>query len=158
MYQKLSRKELREELIDIGESIKTLRNKKTGEELSGREFKELMDKFILNISHPLGDDLLFYPELVGLPHNATVEEIVDFALPPELPRQELVELVETLLRDKKGEEALPDDKFLDVADKFEKNINHPGGLDLIYSPQSFGLPPEPTADEIVELAMKGTTT
>lgn len=39
--------------------------------------------------------------------------------------------------------------------KFKKNINHPGGSDLIYYPELVGLPPEPTVDEIVDLAIKG---
>lgn len=39
--------------------------------------------------------------------------------------------------------------------KFKKSINHPGGSDLIYYPELVGLPPEPTVDEIVDLAIKG---
>ena len=39
--------------------------------------------------------------------------------------------------------------------KFEENINHPGGSDLIYYTGLFGLPENPTGDEIVDLAIKG---
>ncbi len=49
-----------------------------------------------------------------------------------------------------GEKA---NKFL--VKKFEQNIKHPGGSDLIYYPQLVGLPLNPTVDEIVDLAMKG---
>ena len=37
-------------------------------------------KFEKNINHSGGSDLLFYPELVGLPSNATIDEIVDLAM------------------------------------------------------------------------------
>lgn len=32
------------------------------------------------INHPAGSDLIFYPELVGLPKEPTVDEIVDLAI------------------------------------------------------------------------------
>lgn len=40
--------------------------------------------------------------------------------------------------------------------KFKQNIKHPGGSDLIYYPEDVGLPRDATAEQIVDLAMKGT--
>ena len=40
----------------------------------------LVMEFEKNINHSGGSDLLFYPELVGLPSNATIDEIVDLAM------------------------------------------------------------------------------
>ena len=73
----MSQKMTREELVDLVETITTMRNKSTNELLSE---KELVLKFEKNINHSGGSDLLFYPELVGLPSNATVDEIVDLAM------------------------------------------------------------------------------
>ena len=76
MSEKLSR----EELVDLVESIMTVRDKKTGELLSEKEHHELVIKFKKNINHPGGTDLIYYPELVGLPPKATADEIVDLAI------------------------------------------------------------------------------
>ena len=37
-------------------------------------------KFKRGIKHPGGTDLIYYPELVGLPKEPTVDEIVDLAM------------------------------------------------------------------------------
>ena len=68
----------------------------------------------------------------------------DYDMEQNLSREELVELVETIMsvRDKKTGKPL-------------KGISHPGGSDLIYYPELVGLSKEPTVDEIVDLAIKG---
>lgn len=48
--------------------------------ISNEEIHALVLKFEKSINHSGGSDLLFYPELVGLPSNATVDEIVDLAM------------------------------------------------------------------------------
>lgn len=75
----------------------------------------------------------------------------------KLSREELVDLVETIMtvRDKNTNELLPEEEHHALVIKFKKSINHPGGTDLIYYPELVGLPPEPTVDEIVDLAIKG---
>ena len=70
----MSQKMTREELVDLVETIST------NELLSEKEIHALVLKFEKNINHSGGSDLLFYPELVGLPSNATVDEIVDLAM------------------------------------------------------------------------------
>jgi len=76
----MSQKMTREELVDLVETITTMRNKSTNELLSEKEIHALVLKFEKNINHSGGSDLLFYPELVGLPSNATIDEIVDLAM------------------------------------------------------------------------------
>ena len=76
MSQKLSR----EELSDLVKSIMTVRDIKTGVRLSEKEHHSLVMKFEENINHPGGTDLIYYPELVGLPAEPTAEEIVDLAM------------------------------------------------------------------------------
>ena len=76
----MSQKMTRDELVDLVETITTMRNKSTNELLSEKEIHALVLKFEKNINHSGGSDLLFYPELVGLPSNATVDEIVDLAM------------------------------------------------------------------------------
>ena len=75
----------------------------------------------------------------------------------KMSREELVELVETIMivRDKNTNKVLSEKEHHALVMKFERSINHPGGTDLIYYPELVGLPPEPTVDEIVDLAMKG---
>lgn len=75
----------------------------------------------------------------------------------DMTREELVELVETIrtVRDKKTNRVLSEEEHHALVMKFKRSIKHPGGTDLIYYPQLVGLPPEPTVDEIVDLAMKG---
>lgn len=75
---------------------------------------------------------------------------------PKLPRAELADLVETIIavRHKKTGKHLTEEEHHALVLKFEENINHAGGSDLIYYPELVGLPPEPTVDEIVDLAMK----
>ncbi len=75
----------------------------------------------------------------------------------KLSREELVDLVETIMtvRDKNTGEYIPEKEHELLVRKFEDSINHPGGSDLIYYPELVGLPPDPTVDEIVDLAMKG---
>ena len=74
-----------------------------------------------------------------------------------LSREELVDLVETIMtvHDKKTGKLLTEEEHTKLVVKFKKN--HPGGSDLIYYPELVGLPPEPTVDEIVDLAIKGVS-
>lgn len=76
----MSKKLSREELIDLVETIVTVHDKKTKRLLTEREYSALVLKFEKNINHPGGSDLIYYSELVGLPLEPTVEEIVDLAL------------------------------------------------------------------------------
>ena len=75
MAEKLSR----QELIELVQSIISLHDR-NGHELTEAEHHELVIKFKRGVQHPGGTDLLYYPELVGLPANATVDEIVDLAM------------------------------------------------------------------------------
>ncbi|MFQ7355492.1 MAG: hypothetical protein ACLU8S_16535 [Coprococcus phoceensis] len=70
----------REELVDIVEMLTTMQDKETGKNLSEVECDFLVRTFEKNIKHSGGSDLIFYPELVGLPPNPTVDEIVDLAM------------------------------------------------------------------------------
>lgn len=79
MDQKLSR----EDLVDLVDSIINIYDKKHKRELTEEEHVALVVKFIKGINHPGGSDLIFYPELVGLPQNPTIEEIVDLAMKGE---------------------------------------------------------------------------
>ena len=74
-----------------------------------------------------------------------------------MSREELVDLVEAIMtmRDKVTGELLSEEDHHALVVKFKRSINHPGGTDLIYYPESVGLPKEPTVDEIVDLAIKG---
>lgn len=76
----MSQKMTREELVELVETITTLRDKNTNKLLSEEEIHELVLKFESGINHPGGSDLLFYPQLVGLPSEPTVDEIVDLAM------------------------------------------------------------------------------
>lgn len=76
MEQKLSR----EELVDLVQTIMSIHDKKTGGLLTEEEHCALVAKFKKGIKHPSGSDLIFYPELVGLPKEPTVDEIVDLAI------------------------------------------------------------------------------
>lgn len=76
MEQKLSR----EELVDLVQTIMSMHDKKTGMLLTEEEHCALVVKFKKGINHPGGSDLIFYPELVGLPKEPTVDEIVDLAI------------------------------------------------------------------------------
>ena len=84
MSQSLSR----EELADLVESIMTMRDKVTGELLSEEDHHALVVKFKRGINHPGGTDLIYYPELVGLPKEPTVDEIVDLAIKGISPEKE----------------------------------------------------------------------
>lgn len=70
----------RPDLIDLVETIISMHDKDSGRLLSEEELDELVKLFEAAISHPAGSDLIFYPELAGLPENPTTEEIVDAAL------------------------------------------------------------------------------
>ena len=70
----------REDLADIVEMLTTMKDKATGKVLSEAEGDGLVMTFTENINHPGGSDLIFYPELVGLPPNPTVDEIVELAI------------------------------------------------------------------------------
>ncbi len=48
--------------------------------LTEEEHCALVAKFRKGINHPGGSDLIYYPELVGLPKEPTVDEIVDLAI------------------------------------------------------------------------------
>lgn len=76
MSQTLSR----EELVDLVEAIISMQDTTTKKELTEQEHAALVVKFKKGINHPGGSDLIYYPELVGLPSNATVDEIVDLAM------------------------------------------------------------------------------
>ncbi len=76
MEQKLSR----EELVDLVETIMNVHDKKTRRLLTEEEHHALVMKFKKSINHPGGSDLIYYPELAGLPHEPTVDEIVDLAI------------------------------------------------------------------------------
>lgn len=76
----MSKKMSREELIDLTEAVMTMYDKNTKRMLEADEQDALAVKFIENINHPGGTDLIFYPELVGLPSNPSVYEIVDLAM------------------------------------------------------------------------------
>ncbi len=76
----MSQKMSREELVDLVETIMTVRDKKTGKLLSEEEHDKLVLEFEENINHPGGSDLIYYPELVGLPPEPTVDEIVDLEM------------------------------------------------------------------------------
>lgn len=82
MEQKLSR----EELVDLVETIMSVHDKKTGRLLSEEEHCALVVKFKKAINHPGGSDLIYYPELVGLPDEPTVDEIVDLAMKGVSPK------------------------------------------------------------------------
>ncbi len=73
----------REELVDLVESIQTIREKGTGRRLTEEEHHALVMRFVNNINHPGGTDLIYYPELIeGYPKDRepTVDEIVDMAM------------------------------------------------------------------------------
>jgi len=76
MSQKLSR----EELFDLVETIINVYDKNTKRDLTEEEHVALVVKFRKGINHSGGSDLIYYPELVGLPKNPTVEEIVELAM------------------------------------------------------------------------------
>lgn len=76
MSQKLSR----EELVDLVETIMNDYDKKTKKNLTEEEHAALLLKFKKGINHPKSSDLIYYPELVGLPKNPTIEEIVELAM------------------------------------------------------------------------------
>ena len=76
----MSEKMTREELVDLVETIITMRDKNTGELLSEEEHHGRVIKFKRGIRHPGGTDLIYYPESVGLPKEPTVNEIVDLAM------------------------------------------------------------------------------
>jgi len=77
----------------------------------------------------------------------------------KLSREELVDLVDSIMNvyDKKEKRKLTETEHVALVGKFRKGINHPGGSDLIYYPELVGLPKNPTAEEIVDLAMKGVS-
>lgn len=76
MEQKLSR----EELVDLVETMISMRDKTTGRRLTGKEHFALVGKFETGMNHPGGSDFIYYPALVGLPHEPTVDETVDLAM------------------------------------------------------------------------------
>lgn len=76
----MSQKMTRQELVDLVEAITTMYDKKTQKNLSDEEHFALVVKFKRSVNHPRSTDLIFYPELVGLPPNPTVDEIVDLAM------------------------------------------------------------------------------
>ncbi|MBD5080305.1 MAG: hypothetical protein HDT44_00895 [Ruminococcaceae bacterium] len=72
------------ELIELIESIMTIRDKKTGRKLTEQEHCDLVNKFKKSIKHSGGSDLIYYPELIeefkGLGREPTAEEIAEVAL------------------------------------------------------------------------------
>lgn len=75
MSEKLSRNEL----VALVQSIISVQDA-NGNKLTEMEHHRLVIKFKRGINHPGGTDLIYYPELVGLPGNATIDEIVDLAI------------------------------------------------------------------------------
>lgn len=76
----------------------------------------------------------------------------------KLSRQELIDLVECIINggyDKLTGKKCTEDEHVKMVVKFINSINHPGGSDLIYYPESVGLSKNPTVEEIVDLAIKG---
>lgn len=75
----------------------------------------------------------------------------------EMSREELVDLVKEIItvRENGTNRVFTEEEHHALVLKFKKNINHPGGSDLIYYPELVGLPPKPTVDAIVDLAIKG---
>lgn len=67
-------------MAELVETIRTVRNKKTNRVLSEKEYHALVMKFKRSIKHPGGTDLIYYPQLVGLSPEPTVEGIVDLAM------------------------------------------------------------------------------
>lgn len=76
MSEKLSR----EELVDLVETIINMYDKHTKKVFTEKEHVALVVKFEKGIKHPGGSDLIYYPELVGLSSNPTIDEIVDLAI------------------------------------------------------------------------------
>lgn len=77
----------------------------------------------------------------------------------KMSKEELMYLVETIMTmyDKKNKKKINAYEQDTLVIKFKKNIKHPGGSDLIFYPELVGLSPEPSVEEIVDLAMKGIT-
>lgn len=84
----MSQSMTREELVELVEAIITMRDKNTGELLSEEDHHALVIKFKRGINHPGGTDLIYYPELVGLPKDPNVDEIVDLAIKGIFPEKE----------------------------------------------------------------------
>jgi hypothetical protein len=61
--------------------------------------------------------------------------------------QELLRIVTTLLAPSAEVTA---DELEDLTDKFAGAIPHPGGTDLLHYPQNWGLPADPSPEEIVK--------
>lgn len=84
-------------------------------------------------------------------------EIVELCLradtpPVRLSREDLLELVRRIME---GEVASDVDLNL-MVETFNRNCRHPAGSDLIFYPDSvFGPAVQPTAEEIVALALEG---
>lgn len=76
----MSQKMTREELVDLVKTIISMRDPNNDKLLSEEEHHALVLKFKRGINHPGGTDLIYYPELVGLPSEPTVDEIVDLAI------------------------------------------------------------------------------
>ena len=74
-----------------------------------------------------------------------------------MTREELADLVEAIMtmRDKNTGKLLSEREHHTLVVKFKNGINHPKGTDLIYYPESVGLSPNPTVEEVVDLAVKG---
>lgn len=78
-------------------------------------------------------------------------------MPQKLSRDELIALIKTIqtVRDQETGRRLTEKEHCALVVKFKKSILHPGGSDLIYYPKLAGLPREPTAEEIADLALRG---
>ena len=76
----MSQKMTREELIDLVNKIITMRDPVTNELLPEEEHHALVVKFKRSINHPGGTDLIYYPELVVLPSEPTLDEIVELTM------------------------------------------------------------------------------
>jgi hypothetical protein len=63
---------------------------------------------------------------------------------------ELLGIVNTLTSP--GDDAT-EEELEELIDKFVSGIPHPGGTDLLFYPENWGLPPNPTSEEIVKAAL-----
>lgn len=71
----------REELLKLVRIISNAGlDEETGKKYNEKEIDRLVEIFEENIPHPGGSDLLFYPELCGLPNDVSPEKMLDVAL------------------------------------------------------------------------------
>ena len=47
------------------------------------------------------------------------------------------------------------DQVDDFMDFFDDNVKHEGGVELVFEPETYGLPKDATAEQIVDFALQG---